>query len=125
MPLARGVREKPPTRRRSDTYSLSLRGGKLVHVTLSYYGDGRLSDLFVNAATPGSMLRTSFEEWARAVSKQLQYGAPVDEVLKTHKNTHCEGGNIHCPAVEGIHGWYASSLWDAVIQLVEAEHEGG
>lgn len=96
-------------------------GGLSVFVDLGLYADGRVGEVFVNVAKVGSDVRTSIEAWAMAVSKALQFGMPVAEVVRTFKGTKCEpAGHLSAPSVVGLSGTHVTSIYDLVARVLEA-----
>lgn len=123
--MSRGERERLSKRRSSYTYSLTfLPTGEnpiKMHVSLGYYEDGRLGEVWVEVSKIGSFFKATLSAWAMVVSKALQWGMPVSELVDTHRNVSAVPGIISCEAVEQIHGKQARSPWDAIAQLIEAE----
>lgn len=122
--LARGKRERLPKRRSSRTYQLDLlssHGRQRIYVTVGLYEDNRVGEIFVATAKNGSMLRTSLHVWAIAVSKSLQYGVSLREVIDSFRHTRCDEGTLLCEGVPVLHRKKVGSSWDAVVALLEAE----
>ncbi len=113
-------RRMPQKRREGFTYSLHV-GGVHVHVTLNYYPDGSLCEFFCNVGKGDAALRNAFDVAARMGSIALQRGAPTQEIVaQLRKTGGYDSGVIHCPGTP-IHGQLATSSWDALAQLIEAE----
>lgn len=132
--LKRGERERFPCERKNRTYKLEIRDGSeagrlAIFVTLGIYPDERVGEIFVDLAKEGSPLRAAFNCWATATSKALQYGMPLREAIRTFRGIGCEpSGQIVTvdPPVKGLHGEHATSVWDAIMRLVEVvTDEGG
>lgn len=118
---ARGERERLPLKRANRTYKLRV-GGIGVHVTMGLRPDGVVGEMFIDLAKEGAALRTAFQSWAIAVSKGVQYGIPIREAVATFKGTRVEpSGHVVCEPVPAVHGHKATSIYDAVARLVEAE----
>ena len=118
-PRQRGERERPTCRRRSCTYDVRVQDAGRVHVTLGRYPDGRLCEVFINASKCGSDVRTAFEAWAMLASKALQHGVPADAVARSIRRVstgHSKGAIV---SPEHLEGCRASSLWDAIAQLLD------
>lgn len=126
--MDRGTRRRLPAKRRGRTYSLEIRGPqgtKKAHITINVFEDGCVGEIFVNTAKDGSDARTSIGAWAIQVSKSLQFGEPVRNVIKTYRGVRLHHGVIHTADCLRINGQPASSLWDAIAQLLECETRNG
>ncbi len=85
---ARGAREKPNHKRRTETTELLLKDQdtgrrQQIFVSISRLSDGRVSELFINTSKTGSYLQTSFEAWTIIASLALQYGMPVSKLAQS------------------------------------------
>lgn len=59
------------------------------YVQTGEYSDGRLGELFVKMGKPGHE-EAMYDEWAKAASLALQYGAGVMELFSKHVNQRFE-----------------------------------
>lgn len=114
----RSERERLPKRRRSFTYEIQL--DAKIYVTVGLYEDGRVGEVFIATAKDGSMLRTSIGMWSIALSKALQFGMPMREVIKTFRYVRCNEGYVQCEEVPPLHGKRFASSWDVITALLEA-----
>lgn len=121
----RGERERLPKRREDGrNYEVDLGKGIKLYVTLNYYPDGRLGEMFIDMVKQGSTLRTSLHVWATMLSKALQFGMPAREVVRTFRDVACAPtGTVKDDGTlpDSIGGVQASSIWDAIARLIEGE----
>lgn len=89
------MRERLPTDRTGVTQKFALTAknpdGEGVHeidiyLTVSTYPDGRLGEVFVHIGKAGHT-EAIYDEWAKATSRALQHGVPVDEQFRQHVGT--------------------------------------
>lgn len=80
--LLRGQRRPLPTKRRGDTYELRLAGHK-IYIRTGEYEDGTLGEVFLDMHKEGASFRALLNAFAIAVSKGLQYGVPLEEMVET------------------------------------------
>jgi ribonucleoside-diphosphate reductase alpha chain len=91
-------RDRMPSTRRSITHKFEI-GNHEGYVTLGFYPDNRLGELFVVMAKEGSTIRGLMDCWSTAVSIGLQYGVPFEVYLSKFKHTRfdpsgwCNGGS--------------------------------
>jgi ribonucleoside-diphosphate reductase alpha chain len=68
------IRERLPDRRASETFNLECDGMAYV-ATISYFGDGRLGEIFITNNKAGSGADTAARDAAITFSLAVQYGA--------------------------------------------------
>ena len=74
------TRARLPGRRESDTVKVrSIRLDKTLHLTVSRFADGAISEVFVSGAKVGSDSESILSEWATLLSIALQRGMPLAE----------------------------------------------
>lgn len=74
-------REPLPFRRRADTFEIRHGGQNTAFaVTVGYYPDGRIGEVFVNGAKAGSEVEAVTRDGAVILSIALQYGVPLDTI---------------------------------------------
>ena len=123
--LARGQREYPPSRRRSETVTVEI-GGHTCEFIAGFYPDGRLCEAFINTGKDGSDIRG----WATAVSKLfshfIQVGGDIETIAKSlrHICTSTCGPNASASETEGVDIPDATSLVDAFAQFLLAYKDG-
>jgi hypothetical protein len=73
------ARNRLPNRRSAETIAFD-RDGSRYHMTVGYYPDGRVGELFLNHDRDDSLLDVLAHDAAILVSIALQHGAPLDEI---------------------------------------------
>ncbi len=116
-----GHREKLPSRRASHTVKFTI-GGQTCYLTCGEYEDGRLGEVFVVASKVGSALRSFVDAWAIMVSKSLQYGVPLEEIVETFRDYRFEpNGSVIVDVGEGQEPFpitRAASILDFIVRYV-------
>ncbi len=77
----RPMRKKLPDERHSITHKFSI-AGHTAFMTVGLFPDGKPGELFVSMNKQGSTLAGIMDAWATSVSFSLQYGMPLDEVIR-------------------------------------------
>lgn len=107
-----------PARRKSWTQKVRI-GGQTLHLTVGEYPDGRPGEVFLNVSKTGSFNRGVMETLAMNISKALQTGVPVEEVVKANRGLDFPPNG----AVEGsAFVREATSVPDWVAQELEAAY---
>lgn len=107
-------RERLPDDRMAGVHKFSISGHD-GYMTLGYYPDGRLGEVFVNMAKQGSTLNGLMDAWATMVSLGIQYGIPLDSIIDKFKHTTFEpSGFTGNPDVR-----MTSSILDYVVRVLE------
>jgi len=75
-----------PGRRMSQTLKFTVQGSMKGYITVSTYKDGRCGEIFGRLATQGSFANGLFEVLCKTISSHLQYGVPLDSVVKLFRN---------------------------------------
>jgi hypothetical protein len=70
------ARERLPTRRACEGFEIEALGLQY-HVSVGHFADGRLAEIFLNAAKPGSAADSAAADSAITASIALQYGVPL------------------------------------------------
>lgn len=70
-----------PNRRQSETIKGRV-GGMSVFVTLGYFEDGSLGEIFIDASREGTQVREMMHALARMVSLGLQSGISIESIIK-------------------------------------------
>jgi hypothetical protein len=73
------TRKTLPNRRRAETITFE-RDGARYRMSVGYYPDGQLGEVFLNADRANSLLDFLMSDAAILASIALQYGAPLDEI---------------------------------------------
>src|SRR5690348_9790163 len=84
------TRERLPNRRRSEIRDFSYAGNQFT-VGLSRFGDGRVAEIFISSARPGSPIEAIARDSAVAVSIALQHGADLEALRGALTKNH-DGG---------------------------------
>lgn len=79
MQITTNRREPLPQRRAAEAFELQ-HGGKAVtfHVTLGYYPDGRVGEVFISGTKSGTEVEANVRDGAVLVSIALQHHVPLD-----------------------------------------------
>lgn len=83
--------EPLPNKRECTTHRAKVGPVKL-YVTVGFYDDGRVGELFLALEKTGSERRWLMDETARLASKLLQHGMPVEELGEMWLGTKSELG---------------------------------
>jgi len=73
-----------PDTRSSVTHKVRIeteQGPLSVYFTASFYEDGRIAEVFINAGKVGSTVRGLLNDLARLLSYALQYDVPADDLF--------------------------------------------
>jgi hypothetical protein len=79
LPQPNLARNRLPNRRACETIAFE-RDGSRYCLTIGYFPDGRVGEIFLNADRSDSLLDVLASDAAIAVSLALQHGAPLDEI---------------------------------------------
>ena len=72
------MRELLPTRRHAETFDMKFGAHTADYtITLGFYDDGRLGEVFIDGAKSGSDMAATIHDAATLVSIALQYGVPL------------------------------------------------
>lgn len=80
----KSARQRLPNRRASETLSFEHTGAVFT-MTAGHYPDGRLGEIFINAAHANSMLDALASDAAIALSFALQHGADLATIKQAMK----------------------------------------
>lgn len=79
MPARRAL----PARRRCENFAIGHGGlAKAYQVTVGYYEDGRLGEVFINGGKSGEAVESIARDGAVLMSIALQYGATIETLAK-------------------------------------------
>jgi ribonucleoside-diphosphate reductase alpha chain len=85
--LPTGPTRRPlPDDRRASNHKLTV-AGQDIYLTLGYYDDGAIGEMFLTLAKEGSAERALLGALCQAVSVGLQYGVPLDKFLDKWQGT--------------------------------------
>lgn len=75
------MREELPKRRAAETFEIDFGGYRATHrVTLGYYKDGRLGEVFIDGGKSGEGIEAIARDGAVLLSIALQYGADIETI---------------------------------------------
>lgn len=87
------TKRKLPDTRESLTHHViiySQQGDVDVYITKGMYEDGAVGELFISIGKQGSTMRGALDSWARMLSIALQWGVPLEDVIRKFKNVSFE-----------------------------------
>jgi ribonucleoside-diphosphate reductase alpha chain len=115
----RPVRRKLPDERRAITHKFSI-GGHEGYITVGMYDDGSAGEIFITMAKEGSTISGLMDNFATAVSFNLQYGVPLKFLVDKFAHVRFEPsgwtGNPQIP--------YAKSIMDYIFRWLGARFLG-
>lgn len=76
------LREELPGDRHSFTHKFNV-GGYAGYLIIGFYPDGRLGEMFIRMAKPGSMVSGLLDAFAKSISFLIQYGVPLEELVSS------------------------------------------
>lgn len=114
----RGVKEKMPPKRVGWTQEAVV-GGHKVFIRTGEYNDGRLGEVFIDMYKDGAAYRSLINCFAILVSKSLQYGMPLEELVDSFTFTRFEpSGPIQGhPNIK-----FSTSILDYIFRLLGYEY---
>ena len=102
----RSKRRRMPAERAGFTQKLCIGNELKVYATVSLFPDGRPGELFLVAKKTGSLVRGLCHILAIIISVALQYGVPLESIIKKLKDVSFEPagftGNPDIPLVKSI-----------------------
>ena len=115
----RPVRRKLPDERRAITHKFSI-GGHEGYITVGMYDDGSAGEIFITMAKEGSTISGLMDNFATAVSFNLQYGVPLKFLVDKFAHVRFEPsgwtGNPQIP--------YAKSIMDYIFRWLGTKFLG-
>lgn len=110
-------RVRPSNIRNSRIHNGNINGIK-VYVTLSFYEDGNIAEVFINAGKTGNTVGGLLDDISRIISKSLQIGLPASTIAKMLRNSSYEPNGF-------VHGHdyikKVTSISDFVSKVIEIE----
>lgn len=122
--LRRGERERPPSRRGSETISFKIQQQR-VHLTIGRYPDDRVCEVFIAVGLVGADIRALLDSLAITASLYLQAGGSLSDLAAKWRHTHCEPSGQVVDGDAGFGITHATSVIDAVAQYLEALADSG
>jgi len=80
------VRRRLPDEREAITHKFDIAGGHEGYITAGMFEDGSLGEIFLVMAKEGSVVSGLMDSFATAISIALQYGVPVEALVKKFTN---------------------------------------
>lgn len=124
-------RQPLPDTRRSITHKVRIetdQGSLSVYITASFYEDGRVAEVFINAGKIGSTVRGLLNDLARLTSFALQYGVPPDDLFQrmTGANYAPQGptSNPEIEACSSISDYLFRWLWNVKQEQANRDDDG-
>ena len=82
-------RKRPHGMHMSRTHSAKI-GDIELYITLGFYDDGKISELFVSTDKEGTVVKGILASLSKAISNMLQYNIPAAEISRTLRNQQFE-----------------------------------
>ena len=114
----RAVKEKLPAKRVGWTQEAVV-GGHKVFIRTGEYHDGRLGEVFIDMYKDGAAYKSLINCFAILVSKSLQYGMPLEELVDTFTFTRFEPSG---PVQGHPNLKMATSILDYIFRLLGYEY---
>src|SRR5579872_2427008 len=86
-------RRKPPKTRNSLTHHVTI-GDFDGYLHAGMYEDGSLCEIFLTTSKEGSTVRGMLDSWAIAMSHALQYGDPLEDLVRKYSGVRFEPSGI-------------------------------
>lgn len=118
--LPRGTREKMPATRPAYNMKASI-GGRPFYWNIGFDKAGDIKEIFITGAeSEGSELRSIMSCFAKAISLALQYGAPIEEVIRSFTGAKFEpSGTVRSEDIDGNNiKMIATSPIDYIAQML-------
>jgi hypothetical protein len=94
-PSSTAVRERLPDRREHTVINFTTADGFAYAAGVSYFADGRLAEIFLNAEKIGTAIETAARDSAVVASLALQHGVAPDTIRRAL--TRNGNGEASCP----------------------------
>ena len=113
------VREKPDGIRDSVTHAAKI-GGVELYVTVGYYSDGRMAEIFVSTDKEGTIIKGLLASLSKTISHLLQYGIKPQDIAKMLQGQKYEPSGIvtRHPYIK-----MADSISDFIARVIDFECE--
>lgn len=79
-------RTRLPRTRTSRTHHFEVMGVD-GYLTIGYYEDGRIGEVFCSMQKTGSTVQGLLNSWSIMLSNALQYGVPIEDIIRKFKGT--------------------------------------
>jgi len=110
-------RIKPTGIRRAHVHEARIDGLKL-YLTVSFYEDNRLGEIYVSAGRQGSLVKGLLDSISTTISKMLQYGVPPKDIAQMYRGQKYEpSGFVYGhPYIK-----MADSISDLISKIIDIE----
>ena len=120
----RGERKKPPQRRQLIAHNIKIKtpaGDKEVIIKFGEYEDGSLAEIYIETPEENQEFNLAMNWLGRALSKLIQFGAPIDEIYDSYINKQGAQlkGRIDHPYIASC-----TSIVDLVVRIMNLEYKG-
>jgi ribonucleoside-diphosphate reductase alpha chain len=119
----RGTRKRPPSKRTMIAHEAIIKSptqNQKVIVKFGEYEDGSLSEIWIEVTKDNPSFYFAMKWASRAISNAIQYGMPMDDILKSFANEKGgPGGPTDHPYIT-----YCESIIDFAVKLAMLEYEG-
>ncbi|MGL4738390.1 MAG: vitamin B12-dependent ribonucleotide reductase [Cellulosilyticaceae bacterium] len=111
------IRFKPIGIRNAHVHEAEL-GGLRLYITVSFYEDGRVGEVYVSAGRQGSLVKGLLDSISTTISEMLQYGVPARDIAKMYRGQKFEPSGF----VNG-HPYIkmADSISDLISKIIDIE----
>ena len=111
------TRVKPTGIRRAHVHEARIDGLKL-YLTVSFYDDNRLGEIYVSAGRQGSLVKGLLDSISTTISKMLQYGVPAKDIAQMYRGQKYEpSGFVYGhPYIK-----MADSISDLISKIIDIE----
>lgn len=111
------VRRKATGRRAGFTHSAKI-GDIELYVTVNFYPDGRIAELFISTDKEGTVVKGLLASLSKAISNMLQYNIPPKEIARMLRGQQYEPSGFvsRHPYIK-----HASSISDLVSKIIDIE----
>ena len=108
---------KPLGIRKARVHEAAINGMRL-YITVSYYEDGRLGEIYVAAGRQGSLIKGLLDSVSTTVSKMLQYNVPPAEVARMFRGQKYEPNGI---VIGHPYIKFVDSISDLISKIIDIE----
>ncbi|PHV70897.1 ribonucleoside-diphosphate reductase, adenosylcobalamin-dependent [Sporanaerobium hydrogeniformans] len=111
------LRVKPTGIRNAHVHEAEI-GGLKLYITVSFYEDGRLGEVYVSAGRQGSLVKGLLDSISTTVSEMLQYGVPARDIASMYRGQKYEpSGFVYGhPYIK-----MADSISDLISKIIDSE----
>ncbi len=117
IPTQAPLRVKPTGIRRAHVHEAEIAGLKL-YITVSFYDNGKLGEIYVSAGRQGSLVKGLLDSISTTVSEMLQYGVQASDIAKMYRGQKYEpSGFVYGhPYIK-----MADSISDLISKIIDIE----